>query len=281
MNNPIRLSLLSLAVLTSSTAHADTATPPPGVDVPSFATMDRVDRRSHADVSLATSFFDGEDPDFNTRLDLHAQYVTPQGTGGYASLPMSYISDGDDSEGAVGNFELGGIHVINQGPTDIVLRGGLMLATASDDFESYIVNFATVGGRITDYVAVFPDTTWLRLGGSAIHRAGNLFARADLGLDVALDKPDGASIDPLVRVNVGAGVAQGDLAFMAEFATIGTTGDVEEDEDRFIHTFAVSLRARAGTVSPFAAIVVPMNMDGGFIDVSFVATAGVQIPIGK
>lgn len=281
MNPLIASALVAALSLTASPAFAEQAPPAAVADTPSFATMDRVDRRSHVDLSLATSFFEGDDPDFNARFDAHAQYVTPQGMGGYATLPLSHITGNDESETALGNLEVGGIYAIAQGPTDIVLRGGLVLPTADDEFGGIIANFATATGRFTDFVLLAPETTFLRLGGSGIHRAGNMFARADLGLDVPVDTPEGSNADPIVRANVGVGVLQGKVAVMAELVTVGTTGDVDEDDDRFLHTAAITVRLHGAQVSPFASLVVPLDANGGLFSVDAVLMAGLQLPLGN
>lgn len=269
--------ILALVVPTASTALADESALDAEIETPTFATLDRTDARSHADVGMSMAFFDGQDPDFNTRLDLYGQYVTPTGAGGYASLPISYLSDNDESETALGNLELGGIYNIDRGSTQIVLRGGLALATADESFEGVITNLVAVQARLTDLVGISPNTTWMRVAGSPIHRSGNLFVRGDFGFDVAIDEPSGADVDPIVRANLGVGFVDDTFALMGELVTIGTTGDVSDGEDRFLHTAALSVRLDTGTVSPYAALIMPL--DEVLVDVSFVATAGLQIPL--
>lgn len=264
----------------SGVARADEPPTQPSSVEPGFVTLDRADDHSFVEIDAGVSFFDGEDPDFNVRMDLYGQYVSQTGFGGYGTIPIAYVADGDDSETAVGNLEFGGIYNLQQGPrTSIALRGGLMLPTADDDdLAEAIVRYATAYGRLTDLTSVSSETTWLRLAASPIYRDGELFFRADGGIDVAIDEPDGADVDPIVRLNLGAGFTAGSIAFTGELASIGTTGDVDEDEDRFYHTLGVSARGRlGGSAEGFGAMVVPLDADG----IDYVLMAGVRVAIDR
>lgn len=264
-------------------AHADVPPAEPTTQVPGFVTIDRADGHSFVEVGGSMSFYEGEDPDFNARVDLYGQYVTPSGAGGYATLPVGFIADNDDSETALGNLEFGGIFNLQQGAkTSIVFRGGLTLPTADDDdLSEAIVRYATLFGRLTDLTSSASDITWLRFAASPIYHEDNLFLRADGGFDVPIDKPEGSTVDPLVRLNLGAGFTNGSVAVMGEFVTIGTTGDVDENEDRFLNTLALSVRGGVGSpLEGFAALVVPIDVEDTLIDVDFVLVAGVRVPIG-
>lgn len=264
------------AALAQPTAPASVGGPPPG-----FLTLDRGDARSFLDLSLVRSSFDGTDPDFNMRFEAYYQYVTPSGTGGYVSAAFSYLSDNDESGTAFSNVEIGGLHNLELNPkTDLVLRGGVTLPTApglEDDIEDVIANFANATARLTDYIAVFPETTALRLAASPVYRSGQVFFRGDGGVDVPLDTPDDAGdVDPLLRINLGVGVMVGKTAVAAEFATLGTTGDVDDGEDRFIHTIAITGRYDLQSVQLFGALVLPVNTDALGVDTSLIA--GGRVP---
>src|SRR5690606_936850 len=138
--------------------------------------------------------------------------------------------------------------------TVLVLRGGLALGTADDDIGGIVTNFANSFNRLTDYIAIFPETTSLRLAASPVYQSGQVFLRADGGFDIPISSPDDSDIDPLIRLNLAAGVHLGQAALMAEFANLGTTGDVSDGEDRFIHTLALSGRLFLGSVQAFAAL---------------------------
>ncbi len=250
------------------------------LELPGFATMDRGSEESFAEVAAGMSFFEGEDPDFNARADLYAQYLVANRTGGYAALPLSLLIDGDENETAVGNLEIGALHNLRASPrTAIVLRAGLMLPTADDDLEGALVNAITAYSRFTDLPSVMAKRTYLRLAASPMYRSGEFFARADVGLDLVLDEPEGADSDTAVRLNLGAGFTNGAIALMGELVSVGTTSDSDDDQ-RFHHTAAVSVRGGMGSgIQGFAAILLPLDDDNSLFGVDFVIIAGTRVPI--
>jgi hypothetical protein len=277
----IRLSLVTIPLALAATpAFADDAVSP-AAPFPNLATLDRTTDHSSVNGSLALSFFGDGGPDLGARVDLGGQYVTPSGIGGYASLPISQLRGDDDSQTEIGNLEIGGVYVAPAGPTtDIVIRGGLVLPTGPDDFD-FLIGYAAAIPRMTDLVSVAPDTTWLRLGASPLHRAGMFFARADLGLDIVIDQPDDSDVDPLFHVNLAAGVQTGNLTVAGELDTLGTTGDVADGEDRFLHTLAVSVGMEGGRVRPYGALILPLGNElaDDFLDMSIAVMAGIEMPI--
>jgi hypothetical protein len=97
---------------------------------PVMATMDRVTDHNDINFSLGYVVFDDDLVDVGLRFDLGGQYLTPAGFGGYGQVPISYISGNDESDTAIGNFELGGLYVLRVAPgSKVVLRGGLSLPT--------------------------------------------------------------------------------------------------------------------------------------------------------
>jgi hypothetical protein len=271
----IRLALLLVCALAAPAAAQE---PAPATPFPALATTDRTTDHSSFHGSLALSFFEDDGPDLAARVDLGGQYLTLQGIGGYATIPVSYLSGNDESETAIGNIELGGLYVAKGGPnTSFVVRGGLMLPTAPDDLEGLLTNVANLVPRFTDFMGVAPEVTALRLSVSPLHRSGIFFARADAGIDIAIDEADGSDTDPFIRLNLAAGVETSGVVFAGELVTIGTTGEVDENEDRFFHTLAVSGGLSQGKVRPFGALIVPLD---DFLDVSVAIMAGVEAPLG-
>lgn len=276
----LKFLIIISALLLCTTASAQES-PPAQSSVPTFATLDRQDGSSHFDASLAYSVLNDATDVFNLRLNLHAQYVTPGGAGGYISLPYAYSYD-SEGEGALGNLDLGGIYAIPQGPTTFIFRGGLMVATADDNFLGITTNLATGFDRLTDFASVFPETQWLRLSTSATHQlsaAGSnqgLYVRADIGLDVPIDTPEGADIDPLWRLNLGLGYQLPTVAIAGELVNIGSTDDFGDP----LHTLAVSARGTVGKLAPFGAVIVPVDSDGQDV-VNVVVMGGLQVPIAQ
>jgi hypothetical protein len=272
------LALLLLSVAAPAAAQEPTTDTP----FPTLATLDRQTDHTSFNSSLGMSFYGDGGPDLGVRWDLYGQYVAAQGFGGYLSLPVSYASGNDESESGVGNLEIGGLYVAPAGATtDVIVRGGLAIDTSSED-DAFLHLFTLVP-RMTDLVTVASDMTWLRFSASPLHRQGKLFVRADVGLDIAVDEPEGSDIDPFFRVNLAAGVETGAVTVAGELVTIGTTGDVDEGEDRFLHTLALSVSGAAGGVRPYGALILPVENElaEDFLDMTIGVMAGLEVPMAS
>ncbi len=279
----IAIIVVSVSAGSASVAWAEdgSTSPTPTSEWPSSITLDRGDNHSRFEIASSIVFFDGEDPDFNNRLDFHGQYIAPSGAGGYVTLPLSYFRDEGESASAIGNLEVGGLYVAETSQVPVTLRAGLTLPTADDDPEGVAANILTAFTRITDLVVAYPETTSLRLSASTLLQNENVYLRADAGLDIALDTPDNVEIDPLVRINFAAGIKADSLAFSAELATLGTTGDLNggDASDRFIHTLALGVHGRGDSLRPYLGLVVPLDEESDFIE--FMVTGGVQFLVGN
>jgi hypothetical protein len=266
---------------------AGTVAAQPMAGSPTFATMDRQDGESKIGASLGWTFFDDEvfgGGEISTlRIDAYGHYVSESGLGGYGLIPLSFLFVDDvpgfDDESAVGNVEGGVLYVIPSGPHDFVLHGGVTLPTADDD-AGFLANVFGTFPRLTDLALAYPETFWLRLGASPILRAGQFVIRLDGGLDFAVSS-DGEEPDPLLRLNVGAGVDTGSFAILGELVTVAGLGDEDveadpdgDDED-FLHTAAISARFRAGSIEPGLALGFPL--DESIRDlVEFFVVGGIQ-----
>lgn len=284
----------ALVLATASPALAD----PDPTAVPQSATMDRQSDRSSVTLDASMTFWDsidvlGSQTDiFGLAFILHGQYMAPvgggaAGAGGYLTVPIGYGSTsttlGDmelssDSDTGAGNIELGGVYAQEVGGGSLIGRAGVALPTASSDQGPAASAFA----RITD-VVLFPDNTWcLRFSGSFQARSGAAFLRVDAGIDFPFADNDNQTQfndeDPLVRLNAGGGVVAGGVALMAELATLATTGDVQDGQDRFIHTVAAAVRLLDAPVQPMASVVIPL--DDGISDfIDFSVLFGVSAPL--
>jgi hypothetical protein len=224
---------------------------------PGFATLDRISADSRLELALGSVLYD-DGPDWVGRIDLHAQFITRGGGGGYASVPYSFVIDSDsDDLAALGNLELGGFYV-SGGSLPVVLRAGLVLNTSEDGIDS-LASLAGAFARQTDLVSVSNGQTWLRLAASPTFRTGALYVRLDAGLDVDLGDDDD-SADPLIRLNLGLGLdLGGSVAATLELVNIGTTGDVNDGDDRFLQSLARGIRGLGGPWRPFLALAVPLG----------------------
>ena len=248
---------------------AGTVAAQPMAGSPTFATMDRQDGESKIGASLGWTFFDDEafgNNDISTlRADVYGHYVSESGLGGYGLVPLSFLfvddAPGLDDESAIGNVEGGVLYVIRSGPHDFVLHGGVTLPTADDD-EGAIANALGIFPRLTDLALIYPETFWLRLGVSPILRAGQFVIRLDGGLDFAVSS-DGEEPDPVLRLNVGAGIDTGTFAILGELVTVAGLGDedvdVDDDDEDYLHTAAISARFRAGSIEPGLALGFPLD----------------------
>lgn len=234
---------------------------------PGFTTIDRFDQNSRVGVEASYNLYDidANDTDLlGLRFELHGHYVDPaSGFGGYGQLPIGFASvdgpGGNDDESAtgVGNFELGGLYMKQVANLlGIVGRAGLVLPTSSDDPDDADKIFAstiTSGARITDLVNVYPGGTALRFSGSALVRAGKLFARGDLGFDIVLAEPDGVDYDNVIRFNAGLGYDGGGFAVGGELALASANDSATN--------IALFGRFAAGPASPYLAIIFPLEPD--------------------
>jgi hypothetical protein len=196
---------------------------------------------------------------------ISGQYVTPRGLGGYLSIPLSYIDLRDtllfdDSELALGNLELGGMwSKYVTAHAAVVLHAGIALPTASDEGVAQFQALASAP-RFGDLVQRTPDSTWFRLGVSPMGRAGKLFWRADVGLDLALDEPEAAEISPVFRINVGGGLDLRSAHLLAELVTniVNTESDTDDESGS---TLALGARFLSGNLRPGVALLVPVDLD--------------------
>ena len=241
--------------------------PPPEPDIaPGFMTLDRMDTSTR--LGLQVGFFKVDDvalgDGFFMRFNPYAQYVFPGKQAGiYAQLPIAHAfvfqGDGEDATGW-GNLELGGFYM-PWGNNDLILRAGLVAATASDDDVGAIAsNFVGTYERLTDFVLIAPNSTTGRLSASTIQRMDDFFFRADGGFDLMIDRPSGSS-GPSVffRANAAAGYRLPDAVDLAfELVNLAAVnGDVDGGiTERFIHTAAVTARTpginqlHVGTIFP-------------------------------
>jgi len=260
---------LSTLTLVPGLAAADDA------ELHDFATMDRATGHTSAgaDLSFVTGDLGSADG-FVSRLDLHGEYVLPSGLGFYGQLATAraFLDSSDPLTGALtdmadsttlSNLELGALYRRQLAPDlSIVAHAGVSLPTASDDFGGLLTNLLASQRRMGDLVNAIPQTTALRFGVSPSWQHGVVFARADLGADIVIDEPEMQSSDPVVHANLAVGARQGKLSGALELVNIGTTGDVEQDGDRFLHTAALSVQYAAGRVAPSLTVVTPLDDDG-------------------
>ncbi|HEY7374769.1 MAG TPA: hypothetical protein VIF57_21570 [Polyangia bacterium] len=249
------------------TQYAQASTPaaaPASAEIaPTFLTLDRMDGTTRFGIQMGwdkiddTSISDG----FVMRYELYGQYLFPNKVVGvYGQLPISHAFNfnGNDATG-MGNIEMGGFFLPTHS-SELILRGGLAMSTASDSNNNEILsNVYSTYERLTDLMLIAPQYTTLRLSASTLQQRDTLFFRADLGFDLAIDKPDGATTSVWFRGNVALGVRATGVDITAELINIAAVnggGDNASLSDRFFHTLGFSLRSQGenqfhlGTVFP-------------------------------
>jgi hypothetical protein len=257
--------LLTLAVPSVAAAEiAGTADP-----VHDFHGVDRFTPRSTFGAALAYEAWDDNgftDAPTVLGFDVGGHYLTPAGYGGYLVVPLSYLSvdsviSADDSVMALGNLDLGGLVTRRVRGIDVLGRVGLVLPTADDDGIEALQVLASVP-RYGDLVQRAPDSSWLRLSGSAMGTRGALFWRGDVGLDLVLDEGDLGSGDlaPIFRLNLAGGIDLGATDVTVELATnVGDDDSVATDNTNT--TLTLGARYDAGGVQPGLALLVPLGFD--------------------
>ena len=291
---------LSILAVTTALAAGATSARADDAPIPDTATCDRLGLASSFSADFSATFWDeifGAEL-FGVGLTLRAQYMAEIGlgdtssmAGGYATVPLGWgkvespliVPDGEESDFGVGNIELGGAASVPAGGGAVLARLGVALPTAEDD-DNNAGPVLSSPARITDIVLYPDETTTIRISGSYLQSFGQVFVRVDAGLDLPFSDEEDMSAfndeDPLVRLNAAAGFRLDPVALMGELVTVGTTGDVANDEDRFFHTFAFTARFVGGDVQPMASVVVPLD-DGvnDLVDLTVIAGVTASLPV--
>jgi len=243
-------------IVTASGAYAQRS--------PDTSTLDRGDGITRLGLDFGLSFLEGPPYDAALRIEPYGQYVSKSGLGFYGALPIARSFGGDapppatdvENATAIGNFELGGLYVVDSSPsTSWVFRGGFAFPTASDDGPGALTNVLATYPRLTDLALAVPDAYYVRLAVSPLIHGRKLFLRGDLGIDIGLDTDN----DELVRFNIGGGVDLGTLALSLELVNTATLDDDVPGEDQFLHSLTFTVRFMGKALQPVIAIGAPLD----------------------
>lgn len=257
----MRWLVIGLLGTTVASAHADELTA-------AFVTLERGDAgtRVGGETSLSTTSY-ASDPVSRTtvwRSELYGQYVHASGFGGYAKLPLSYAYyQYDQDDGGTGslrthNAELGALYVAERGAVRLVGQAGLVVPTLNDDLL-FRYRTAFDGSRAEDaLLSSASRVTALRLSTSPMWRAGRVFARADLGVDLVLasKEVEGGSQLSTVMARGGAGVGYAPTAALAVTAELAA---YNVGRDGSLETVAVSCRFARATWELYGALILPLD----------------------
>jgi len=228
-----------------------------------FVTIDRQDDSSRAGAELSYLFLNGNNSGTALRFDVHGQYVSAMtGLGGYISAPFGYVSGGGQSDEALGDIEVGAIYALRMADPDkkLILHGGITLPTEKSSLTSAEIGAATFSPRLADFYQAIPEGTSLRLGISPTVRSGQLFARADFGIDLNLSNAGTDTENTVLRFQFGAGVDFGQASLMLESTNLYATGR-NGNGGGWINTGALSARFDTGGVYPYGALVLGLDDD--------------------
>lgn len=256
-------------------------------DSTGFVAIDRIDGNSRGGIELAYVAFKGGaflgDDVRALHIEGHARYVDQStGLGGYIQLPFAYAQDmhGDRSDSItdVGDLEVGGIFVPRLGVPDfgLVLHAGVTLPTGEHGSnESGFGGLANVA-TLRDLYNSLPGATTLKLGASPLFHRGIVFARLDLGFDWNIDEDQQRFRNPVgkaIHFNAGVGVDLGRAVMMLESENVAILDQRDSMGNTIrgatLNELAVSTRVNAGAVSPYAAVVIPLDHDLDSVDAGF------------
>jgi hypothetical protein len=284
--------VLAIILLVPAAASADDAPPAPAPAAPGFVTLDRGDATSRVGIEASyeltnnSGVADGAS-DTVMRFEAHGQYVDPGlRIGGYAMIPITYLNESEQgtsqSATGVGDAELGAIYVPRVSDNlGVVLRAGIALPTGSTSDNGVAANIIGSVSRLSDFYLSVPKGTSLRLAVSPLWRAGMVFARADVGIDINLDGVDSMTADKIVRLDAAVGVELGQVSLSLESVNIYAIPQNDEQTassfgSQWINEGAIAGRFRSGMCEPYAAVVFPLDHDSyQFIDASL--TIGLDV----
>jgi hypothetical protein len=239
--------------------------PAPGT----FLTLDRVGETSAINfgVSFIGGFGDESLIDSAYRVDLSARWRSGD-WGVYGQFSWNHIHWAvdqipgtqfflNDLTGA-SDLEVGGVYVVSLPGTQIYLRSGVILPTASN--LQYGANIAGSLVRFTDFASLMPGTLWLRPGVSVRGAYGDdvmffyqLDATVCLPFHTSDDYPEQDTIWSL-NAALGAALWRGEVT--AELAN--TFADVTYRSLAFTVSYRVG---DLGKLRPYLGVVVPFIPD--------------------
>lgn len=256
--------LLTLA--TAGTALADDAPAAPTGPV-RFTSLPADGAGSEVAAEFGLGVYDNIDENLLSAR-LSAQFMSPNHVGGYANITALSI----DETQAISNAELGALYRAEGAQGALTLRAGVVLPTGPDENdgldEALLPLIHTATRRPSDLANAGVESTVLRLGVSPSTQRGQLFARADVGIDVFIDTPGSDNPDPLYHIDLAAGVKQGAVAGTVELSSVGSLGTDDSDDGTFD---AITLGGQydAGQATVGAGITFPFDtFDGNGLDLS-------------
>lgn len=237
---------------------------------PGFLAMDRQDGQSR--VGGEFSYFlldDAIDNVTAVKFEVHGQYVLGSGLGFYGALPITYASGDGGSGTGIGDLELGAIfdpHLTDPALA-VPVHAGVTLPTGSNDLDDAVANLIGIAHRLTDATLATPEGFTVRVGASPTYHRGQFFGRLDGGIDINLSRSGSGTNDPIIHVNLGAGLDLGGVALSGELVNfVSTDSDLS---DQATSELVVGARGATGNLRPYGGVVIPLDSNDVAADVVF------------
>jgi len=248
--------------------------------------MDPLTPESAIGFDFGYEVWDTGNTDFNViGITLGGRFVDQRsGFGGYATLPMSYLSldgnffppiDVNESSLLLGNIEGGAMFTKWFNPdVAMIFHGGIALPTADDEDILFGLQDLANSPRYGEFVLRDPNTTWLRLGLSPMGRSGTFVWRADVGIDLAIndDNDNAFQYSPVLHLSVGGGVDLGNAILQAELVNLLLDNPQGDDSSS---TLSLGARFGAGRATPGLALILPLGFDGDSDNMEFAIAASI------
>lgn len=188
----------------------------------------------------------------------------------FGRVPFQYArlsADGADDESgtSLGNVTGGAMFVSRSGTTTVGGGGSLSLPTADDDGDGGNAALFHSLFRVSSYGLYLPNTWTIRLHGDVRVEQGKTFVQARGGLDyLTLDGEDEDEDLKLLRIGVAGGaMINPTVALIAELTTMSSIleDNEGEDDEEWVHTLDLGVRARSGNTLFGARIYLPLDED--------------------
>lgn len=227
----VKLAVVAASCVAMRSAAAQPTYPPPPPPPPAAPTTqsvlpDVLSTLGGGSIEARMDYTHYDDSVFDLTVfafNIHGQYISPSGLGGYAALPFAFASTDDDSQTAIGNIELGGLYVFRQPDLDFYLRGGFAANTASEE-GTFLLPAANGVPRLADAITTGADSNWVR-GGAGIRATSGSFVLGGSGMfNVLLDELDNDALSVLTLTG-SLGIQEPGFGIAASVAFYQVVGD--------------------------------------------------------
>ena len=269
-------------VLATSLLFAATAFALPAAASP-FVTTSRIDGDTQG--GIEASYVNDSNTDLSLRFDAYAQYAIPSSSNVsvFAEIPFSYAS-GSNGNGlsatGIGELQLGAAARSQINPdVKLIVSFGVGLPTASDSLDRSESNLFAFSSRLTDLLLDGSNLVLLRPTITGLYHHDKMYAQADFGVDAAIATGSRqGNPDPFIRFNAAIGADLGPAVVSAEYSLLYTTDSTIAASNSFVQSIAIGARSTSGPLSPYVAVVIPLDSTlrdstTGF-GMSFAVTAG-------